>query len=97
MNCVLQDYRSWITLRPRFTMKTITTYFLLVLVVALANVRHSVGFTPSSLRVATTERAGAGIVKTSTTLQFGPFSAPKDDGSPGDYVCKVGRLVLDNH
>jgi hypothetical protein len=72
-------------------MKTITTYLLLILVVALANVRHCVGFTPSSLRVATTERAGAGIVKTSTTLQFGPFSAPKDDGSPGDYVCKVGR------
>lgn len=26
---------------------------------------------------------------TSTSLRFGPFSAPKDDGTPGDYVCKV--------
>eukprot|EP00980_Cylindrotheca_fusiformis_P019475 scaffold6712_cov142-Cylindrotheca_fusiformis.AAC.3 len=27
-------------------------------------------------------------VGTSTSLEFGPFGQPKDDGSPGDYVCK---------
>jgi hypothetical protein len=27
-------------------------------------------------------------VPSSTSLSFGPFGGQKDDGSPGDYVCK---------
>lgn len=27
--------------------------------------------------------------RASTSLSFGPFGQPKDDGSPGDYLCKV--------
>jgi len=30
----------------------------------------------------------------STSLGFGPFGQPKDDGKPGDYVCKVGGVAL---
>lgn len=29
------------------------------------------------------------VTGTSTSLNFGPFGQPKDDGSPGDYICKV--------
>lgn len=29
------------------------------------------------------------LTASSTQLAFGPFSGPKDDGSPGDYVCNV--------
>mmetsp|Transcript_39597 Transcript_39597/g.114572 ORF Transcript_39597/g.114572 Transcript_39597/m.114572 type:complete len:121 (-) Transcript_39597:223-585(-) len=68
-------------------MKSIVSFLLLVVVVALANIRQSVGFTLPSLRLVKTEALGTGIAS-STSLRFGPFSAPKDDGSPGDYVCK---------
>lgn len=70
-------------------MKAIT-FLLLAFVVAVANVRQCVGFTLPSLPVPVVKTDSLG---TSTSLRFGPFSAPKDDGSPGDYVCKVSLVI----
>mmetsp|Transcript_28896 Transcript_28896/g.69746 ORF Transcript_28896/g.69746 Transcript_28896/m.69746 type:complete len:108 (+) Transcript_28896:88-411(+) len=53
--------------------------FLAILLVAIfAFVAPSTAFTTSSVSE----------VRTSTSLSFGPFGQPKDDGSPGDYLCK---------
>ena len=60
--------------------------FLAILLVAiLSYLAPSTAFTTTSVSEATT-----GSSRTSTSLSFGPFGGqPKDDGSPGDYLCKV--------
>lgn len=43
---------------------------------------------PFTLAFTVGSGAAKSIADSSTSLSFGPFGGGKDDGSPGDYVCK---------
>ena len=57
------------------------TSFLVLIIATLSS-----AFAPSSSIIAKTTPINV-IESSSTKLYF--FGQPKDDGSPGDYVCKV--------
>lgn len=61
-------------------MNAINISTLLVFIISCS---LSSGFAPSTNNVV----RGTNAVDSSTKLYF--FGQPKDDGSPGDYVCKV--------
>ena len=67
------------------------SYYLFLAAVAVV-LQLAVGFTtPSSLGVASSASAAT---QSSTRLNF--FGTPKDDGSPGDYLCLVRAFGLIN-
>lgn len=71
-------------------MRSFTSLFVFafVLLVSLSAVS---GFVPRA-NVAGTQ-VGTVAASSTTLFFFDAFSAPKDDGTPGDYVCKVGPSV----
>ncbi|CAJ1934985.1 unnamed protein product [Cylindrotheca closterium] len=60
------------------------SFLAIILVAFLSFVSPSAAFTTPSISEASNIRT----VSTTTSLAFGPFGQPKDDGSPGDYLCK---------
>lgn len=73
------NFWSYYSLWKKRTMKS---YFGILLIAIMVCLQAVCGFTPL-----TTTKITAST--TTTRLNFGPFGKPKDDGSPGDYVCKV--------
>jgi hypothetical protein len=44
----------------------------------------------------TVRRSSSGVATAQSSTQLFFFGAPKDDGSPGDYVCKVRQFFMRN-
>ena len=73
-------------------MKSTTLFFLLpVLLGAFMMPLSTTAFAPAGRNLSVfSSQASSAPAETTTQLFF--FGKPKDDGSPGDYVCKVGTI-----
>ena len=66
-------------------MSPLRSFIAALLVACLVAVQTSAFVSPST----SNNNKAVSTASSSSQLNFGPFSAPKDDGKPGDYVCKV--------
>jgi hypothetical protein len=73
---------------PQLHYKTMKSFGILLSVAFLVCLQTIgvLGFTTPQIHHSVSSSSST---RTGTSLNFGPFSAPKDDGTPGDYVCKV--------
>jgi hypothetical protein len=63
-------------------MNKLLTLLLLVVVMATSTMGFSTAFTGTQLQTSS-------VKASSSSSQLNMFFGKKDDGSPGDYVCKV--------
>ena len=80
--------------RPRANMFPLSKMMImatLLVAVLLLQSRSTMGFSPVKFLVPTSSCTGTSTLRRDTQLYF--FGGPKDDGSPGDYVCLVRTIA----